>query len=283
MNKTSLEIVNVLKASFAEKQARNQRYSLRAFARDLKVEPSLLSKILRSNHRVTSKMIARMAPAIGLSALEVRSYIKSMRDEREIEKKEKRARYDEFVPFNLDHFRFISAWYHVAILELFNLKSFKASPAWIAERLGIEVVQAEEALNRLVRMGFIETRKGSLRLAKRQNSTIVNDPQYTTEALKTLQTQFLKKAGESFYQVDINYRNQSTLTFSVNHKNLEKIKSEIAKFRRKINGLSQKDLEHHDSVYNITISLYPLTKIDQEIADSHGVSSASSRSRRRTR
>ncbi|MBV2169630.1 MAG: DUF4423 domain-containing protein, partial [Bdellovibrio sp.] len=89
--------------------------------------------------------------------------------------------------------------------------------------------------------------------------------------------------GESFYQVDINYRNQSTLTFSVNHKNLEKIKSEIAKFRRKINGLSQKDLEHHDSVYNITISLYPLTKIDQKIADPYGVSSSSSRSRRRTR
>ena len=50
-------------------------------------------------------------------------------------------------PISLDHFRLISDWYHLVILELLNLKDFVEDPAWIAARLGAVGVHHERRIH----------------------------------------------------------------------------------------------------------------------------------------
>ena len=61
-----------------------------------------------------------------------------------------------------DEFALISDWYHFAILGLAEIKSSKASPLWIAKRLGITHDEAKEAVDRLLRLRIIEVENGKI-------------------------------------------------------------------------------------------------------------------------
>lgn len=55
-----------LQCELERKKNNNPHYSLRAFARDLGIEASLLSKILRGKAPLTSRMFERLAPILGV-------------------------------------------------------------------------------------------------------------------------------------------------------------------------------------------------------------------------
>jgi len=53
---------------------KNPRFSLRAFARTLEVEPSALSKILHGKRALTPKMLMRMANQLGLQERDIERF-----------------------------------------------------------------------------------------------------------------------------------------------------------------------------------------------------------------
>ena len=61
---------------------RNNRYSLRAFARSLQVDPSDLSRILGGKGRVSPKMAQRLVKELGLEPKDAQSFIESVLNER---------------------------------------------------------------------------------------------------------------------------------------------------------------------------------------------------------
>lgn len=58
---------------------KNPRFSLRAFARTLAIEPSALSKILHGKRALTPKMLQRIATQLGMSDAEIKRYEPSTR------------------------------------------------------------------------------------------------------------------------------------------------------------------------------------------------------------
>lgn len=56
-----------------------------------------------------------------------------------------------------------SRWYFIAILDLTTCENFVSDSQWIAERLGITPVQAEEAVKVLLRDGYLALDHGKLR------------------------------------------------------------------------------------------------------------------------
>lgn len=58
---------------------KNPRFSLRAFARTLAIEPSALSKILHGKRALTPKMLLRIATQLGMSDAEIKKYEPSTR------------------------------------------------------------------------------------------------------------------------------------------------------------------------------------------------------------
>ncbi|MBA2404341.1 MAG: DUF4423 domain-containing protein [Bdellovibrionales bacterium] len=166
----------------------------------------------------------------------------------------------EYHQLALDSFYIISEWYHYGILQLLRTKTFKNDNVWIAKRLGVTSSQVDLALGRLKRIGIIEeNEEGDLEdVTKGQTSHLRSN--FTSEQLKGFQIEALEKAIDSLRNVPIELRDNTSMTMAISKEAIPYAKEEIKKFRRKLT----KKLEtfgRPDEVYQMAISLTPLTKI----------------------
>lgn len=78
--------LSFLRGSYQSRLAQNPRYSLRAFARQLGVESSYLSKLFRGERNVTSKLIEKLGPQLGLNAAQISEFLHEIVVKKEIQK-----------------------------------------------------------------------------------------------------------------------------------------------------------------------------------------------------
>jgi transcriptional regulator with XRE-family HTH domain len=64
-------VIELLQRELNARRAANRRYSLRAFARFLRIDHSALSQILRGKRALTPNMIRRLAARLGLGQAEI--------------------------------------------------------------------------------------------------------------------------------------------------------------------------------------------------------------------
>jgi len=69
-----LDFRSFLQNELEKRCKKNPRFSLRAFARTLEVEPSALSKILHGKRALTPKMLMRMASQLGLPTQDIERF-----------------------------------------------------------------------------------------------------------------------------------------------------------------------------------------------------------------
>ncbi len=67
-NQTSCRVI--LQQTLFSKQQKNRRYSLRAFARDLKISPSFLSEVLNGKYGISKQLAGQIADRLGFSSEE---------------------------------------------------------------------------------------------------------------------------------------------------------------------------------------------------------------------
>ena len=113
----------VLQTEFVRRRSANARYSLRSFARDLSIDHSTLSQILRGRRRLTGRNVRALgrrlrlaAPAIAeLCALENES----------------------------------------AVLSALDRPNFQADSRWVASMVGIPLDEVNVTLQRLLRKRIV--------------------------------------------------------------------------------------------------------------------------------
>jgi plasmid maintenance system antidote protein VapI len=64
----------ILQQTLFTKQQKNKRYSLRAFARDLKISPSFLSEVLNGKYGISKQLAAQIADRLGFNSEEVQHF-----------------------------------------------------------------------------------------------------------------------------------------------------------------------------------------------------------------
>jgi transcriptional regulator with XRE-family HTH domain len=106
----------LLQSELARRAARNQRYSLRAFARQLQVDHATLSQWLRGRRTITPRTVALLAPRLAASAGTPPDF---------------------------------------AILALTRAADFQPDSRWLARVLGVCVDDVNVALQRLLRLGLL--------------------------------------------------------------------------------------------------------------------------------
>jgi transcriptional regulator with XRE-family HTH domain len=229
---------------------KNPRYSLRAFARVLQVEPSYLSKLLRGERSLTERKIISFSKSLSLNPELVESFVKPTAPARSE---------PGFVQLSEDRFQVISEWYHFALLELMTVKDFIPSVPWAARALGLRPTEVRAAVERLARLGFIELLPNGTWKSQSGNHTTLNSP-FSPAALRKMQTQTLSQAIEALDLVPIDQRDQSTMTMAISTRLLPQAKERIKQFRRDLGRFLQES-EPTDEVYHLTISLYPVSKV----------------------
>src|SRR5437870_2408839 len=113
LNDASGDFRHLLQQELLKRCKNNPMYSLRAFARALRIEPSALSSILRNKRPITEKMKRRLGIELGLTPVQLKKFQIPARKAKDLQKSKL-----DFQKITLDTFAIISDWYHYAILEL---------------------------------------------------------------------------------------------------------------------------------------------------------------------
>jgi uncharacterized protein (TIGR02147 family) len=142
----------LLQRELARRCAANARYSLRSFARQLDVDHSTLSQILRGKRAATPHTIRALGTALGLSGQQIESFVTRER----LFAASREAIAGEMEQLTRDAMHVVSDWRHYAILELTHLDTFRPDVRWIARMLEIEADDVNVAIQRLARLGMLE-------------------------------------------------------------------------------------------------------------------------------
>lgn len=233
---------NELNRKFITKCEANPSYSLRAYARDLKIDATLLSRLMKGQRQFSSEMVQRIVSELNLPLETVRqSQMGKVLNE---------------VAFNA-----ISKWYFFVILELFSIPKFKSDAKWISKRIGLGLVETHAALQVLSDAGHIDMSKK--RWALRTLETTWVNYNTTSRDRANYQKQLLDKAKNAIDEIDFSQRENSSLTLAADSKLVPEIKQKIENFKNELREF----IESHgkpDEVYQVVISYFPLTKNNNE-------------------
>lgn len=251
----SVDFQNYLSNELQRRLADNPRYSLRAFARDLDIEPSLLSKILRRKIPLTDGMFQRIStrlrlPGDILNTLKWTTFPEGLEDYSVDEPSVDYIAVEEFL--------MISDWYHYAILEMTSLKDFRPEALWFTERLGLPLEIIEPALERLLKLGLLVQTESGWQTSSRFSSTLKQ--QSTSQALRNRQCQVLQKAIHAIETAPVEARDNSAITLALNLKVLPAVQQKIKHFRRMLaTFIEEESRGEQTEVYELAIALFPLT------------------------
>src|SRR5689334_21718036 len=140
----------VLQEELAVRCARNPRYSLRAFARYLRLDHSTLSQLLRGRRRFTQRTIERVGARLALTQAMITQFVELER----VPLEPWTTR--ELRQLSRDAALSLAEWHHHAILELTKLTSFRPDVRWISRVLDVPVDDVIIAITRLARLGLLD-------------------------------------------------------------------------------------------------------------------------------
>jgi uncharacterized protein (TIGR02147 family) len=247
-----------LQNELLERCRKNPRYSIRAFAIALQIDHSTLSQFVRGKRRLSDAIQFRLASRLGLGPVELARYFSEAASHADqpvdatpaIEPQE----------LTLDAFQVIADWYHYAIFELVTLKDFRPEPRWMAKILGISVSEVHVAIERLFRLGLLQKDPETGYWTQGSPLITTTGNPFTAAAFRKLQAQVLHMALVALEEVPIEERDQTSMTMAIPVSKIPEAKERIKKFRREFCAGLQDNDANRDSVYQLGISFYPLTR-----------------------
>lgn len=246
-----------LKDSLDTRQKENRSYSMRAYARDLGINPSSLSQILRGKRGIPVSKVGIIADRLQLNPKERTVFIESLyRSKTSIDEIKIDSLDNRFIVDN-SYSKVLSEWEHCAVLTLFNLTNFTVNHRSISDRLGITFSRARRVLDNLETAGLISV-DASGRLAKTYPD-IKTTEDIKSIALRKGHLENLDIAKLKLEEIEVDLRDFSATTVAVDLEQLSEAKTIIREFRQKMTSLMRNGRKKTE-VYQLAIQFYPLTK-----------------------
>lgn len=235
----------ILRPHFLARVAKNPKYSLRAFARDLGVSPAFLSMLFSGKKSLS---VAR--------AMEFQNRLKlGPAEAARLRKTQNRLR-EKVISSHVQK-SLLRQWFYIALLELATCEDFVDGPLWAASRLGLPPFQAEQALQLLKESGFLILKDGKW---VKCDDFLKVATQLTSAELRAYHIGFLEKAIEqlSLSSVEaVSKRSIHSITFGFDPSRVEEARQLIEEFRKKwLRTFKNCDLKE---VYQLNIQLFPLS------------------------
>lgn len=242
-----------LQAELARRCSANPQYSLRAFARDLRVHHATLSQILRGERPLTPRAIGGLGTALGLSAEVIQGYCLS-------EPLADSAARDGAAVLTRDTAEVLGQWHHFALLELTHLESFRPDVRWISQVLGIDKDEVAAALSRLLRLRLLEMH--GERWIDVSGDAIAHVDDYTRAAIERLFEQVRKLTAASLSKPGHPHRSHAVTTLAADSKKIPEAIAAIERFRGELAAMLKG--ETPDAVVQFETHLFPITPSPEE-------------------
>jgi uncharacterized protein (TIGR02147 family) len=259
----SIQYQDFLLEEFRSRRTRNPHYSLRAYARDLGMPASKLSQNLRGlcgisvakAEKIADRLQMREDEKVLFLALVESQHARSRVAREQAKASLVKIREEKLDELSLEKFSAIRDWYHMAILEMTEIRGFKAEPVWIAEKLGLPLDIVQEAVQRLQTLELLKTDEGEWKQTQMDLELPSGVPSRT---IREHHKQLLTKAIVAVDQVPVEKREYSSNTFSVDSACLPEIKNLIREVQRKISRIAHTG--NKDAVFVLGMQLFPLVE-----------------------
>lgn len=246
-------LVEILKNEFKKRKTRNGSYSLRSYSRDLDLDPSNLSKMINYGLKIGPSLRLKIGKKLGFENNEFLLLSPAVSNN---------TKDSDYSNHKLEIFQVISEWQHYIILEYFKLEKASAIPSEIASHLGLDVSTVKVSLQRLVNVGLLKKDENGFFPIDHSSSSILDIA--TSKAHRDQQQQILEGAIQALSDIPIDLRSQSSMTIAIDSKKIDEAKELIKSFRRELGRLLSSS-ENLDEVYQLSVSLYPVTQISKNI------------------
>ncbi|WP_413288411.1 TIGR02147 family protein [Bdellovibrio sp. HCB337] len=233
-----------IQQQFKQRQDKNPKFSLRAFARLLQTDPSSLSKILNGKRIPSPKTISMWIEKLKLNEEEATELVKSSNVT------------DSFNPLSSEFFESTYSWAHPILLEAVKLPDFPRRTSHLARLFGMTEEQIEQTLDYLAQHNILRKNSDQRSYAP-TNMTTMPIP-YTTELRRNLQKKYLDLAQKAVEEVPFEQRDNRTLTIAIHSEDLPAIRAIIHEAQNKINKISEKRRSKVNTVYNFSSAFYPV-------------------------
>lgn len=260
----ALNYKSILSSELANRKIINSSYSLRAFARDLKIPSSVLCSVLNGKKGLSPSRAKELALALRLPEEVSDIFVKSAGANHSRSKKEResfsaqiekiKSKTKKFNEISMEYFRVISDWYHFAILELTYIESFKPDYKWVAKTLGITNQEVSDAVSRLIKLELLTIENG---VWIDRFKFLVTPDDVPCDSLKKYHAQLMQKGVKAVYEQDIHQREYGTHVVAIDHAQIPELKQTIRKFRIDFERLASKS-ESKSSVYCMSVQFFNL-------------------------
>lgn len=238
---------------FDKRHAKNNQYSIRAFARDIGISSGRASEFLRGVSIPGPRLSRRIASALQLSEkqkLQLNYLIASHVSVR------KNGQREDAYQLADKEFTLLPDWQHFAVLNLLNTTGAKPSVEWLAERLALPESSVEDSLEKLCLAGLVAEEEGFYKATHQHLTSTSTIP---SEALRNYNRQMIQKALWSIDNVPLELRNVTSIMMTANPSNLYKLKVLTNEFKQRAAELFGEG--DATEVYNLCIQIFPCTVV----------------------
>lgn len=206
----------------------NPRYSLRAFARSLRMSPGELSEVMNGKRPLSPRSAQRIAEALSLSPHEERSLLaQTLRPGVAAPLHQPPS-----IELDEDQFRLVSDWSCFAILNLLDAERLRWQAKYISERLSIDVARASSAMARLLRLRLVEVKDGWATAYRPKGDEVVSAPRVVASAaIRRYHRELLLKGVEAIETQPPAERELGGVGFAIAPEDLADLKKMLQQFQ----------------------------------------------------
>lgn len=254
-------IPDYLHDELEKRVARNSRYSLRAFAKALSLNPAELSQVLKGQRKLSLNSAYKVSQSLGFTPGETRHFLLMLQKEKGKSlglpldfwtSAGPEVSTDSVSPADFER---IGEWYHFAILSLLETKGFQWSASHISQRLGITAMEARLAMRNLEKLGFVTFPSPTSVQSPKAHWTV--GAQIPSVAIRKYHRQVLEKAIDALENIPVDEREFQGIGLVIKKSDLKRFKGEIDRFTEMVRNKFHRPRE--SDVYQLQIVLFPLT------------------------
>lgn len=163
-------------------------------------------------------------------------------------------------------YAYFSSWINPTLRELAPIMP-GARPLEMARMLcpSVPAADVRYSLDQMVQMGLLRRIENDGRVTYEQADVGINPVDNADHkaainvAVRSMQKQFARLAADALDEFDGSERNLSGITMGLDRVAYERVATEMAKFRKKIESIVS-EVKDYDRVYRINLQMFPLTR-----------------------
>lgn len=260
---SSLDYREILSSKLEERRRINPRYSLRAFAKDLKISPSRLSDVLARKGHLSIDKARQIAKILNLSPLVTTDFLdvveadgrgaKSVKISA-VKRIQSRSSTERLRTLNVDELSIMSDWRNLAVWTFMTLPHFDGNRHTIAKHFKMNVIEVEDILRRLERLKMVSINGKTGVIG---NTQAYVGGTFPSAVIRDFHKQMSSLGKDAIEKQAFTERHVESAILTIDKAKMGEIEQKIANFCRSL-VKEYSDQPDNNSVYGLSLGFFQL-------------------------